>query len=297
VSESDFPIVKVDTKGVGEGMGKLVELAKSMGVLVFGPGHKVRMAKADAKALKIRARAETEVELDNLRERAIYRLAKEKEREQENVEAVWREAIHYLPAHVADEPVSEDWAAKFNDRARFASEDEIRSVWAKILASEVGQPGSVSPRTIALLDNMTAGEARALEAVLARAALTGNTVDLVVVRANQGTVDEQRRSLYGVNFTTFENLRAFGLIAAADDTSLHSERGQPIALKFGDRWLTLVPATGDEAVLPVFLLTQPSREIAQALRVPPNQDFINVLCEWAPTIGLSVSSPLPVNAE
>jgi hypothetical protein len=295
VSESDFPVIKVDTKGMGEGMGKLADLAKSAGVLAFGPGHRVRMAKADAKALKIRA--EAEIEVRDLHQRAIYRLTKEAEREQQNIEAIYQEAVNYLPPHVSEEPVSPEWVAKFNDRARFASEDEIRSIWAKILASEVGQPGSVSPRTIALMDSMTAGEARALQAVLAHAALTANRMDLVVVRAKQGTVDDQRRSLYGVSYTTFENLRAFGLIAAADDTSLHSERGQPMALQFGDRWLTLTHVGDGEAVLPVFLLTQPSREIAQALHVPSNQNFIDTLCEWAPTIGFSVSSPLPVNAE
>jgi hypothetical protein len=292
VSESDFPIVKVDTKGVGEGMGKLVELAKSMGVLVFGPAHTVRMAKAEAKALKIRAK--TAVEINNLHERAIYRLTKETEREQENIEAFYQYAVKYLPRHVAGEPASPEWAAKFNDRARFASEDEIRTIWAKILASEVAQPGGVSPRTIALVDTMTADDARALESILACAAFAiGEGSELLLVRPTRGSPEEEARALYGVDYATFENLRSAGLISAADDTSIHTDAGREMELTYGGIRIRFASQTGAEIYLPVFLLSKPSREIAIALRVPPNERYLDALSGWAPTIGLSVSSPLP----
>jgi hypothetical protein len=284
-----FPVVKVDTEGLGKGLEKLADLAESFGVLAFGPRHTVRMATADAEALVIRA--EAEVEVANIKQRALYRLSQEALRNQENIEAVYNEAAGYLPKEVSDEPVSGDWAAKFNDRARFASDHDVRTIWAKVLASEVAKPKSVSARTIALIDAMSRDEAKALEAILARAAFVNQT-DLVLLRVKRGTPEEDNKSQYGVTYQTFENLRAAGLIAATDITSLHGGKGETIELRFGKAVLHITQPAGGEPILPVFFLTRPCWEIATALCVPVDELFLDDLCEWAAVIGLSVSCPL-----
>lgn len=286
-----FPI-KVGTEGVGKGLEKLADLGKSLGVLAFGPSHRVRMAKADAEALLIQTGAEVEVE--NIRQRAAYRLTQEAIRNQENIEAVYQEAVRFLPRQISDEPVSQDWASKFNDRARFASDQELRTVWARVLASEVAKPNSVSPRTVALIDTMTGNDAKALESLLACAAsVTGENEEvLFLVRAARGSTEESNKSIFGVEYTTFENLRASGFVSAADDSHVGGSEGESLELLYDTIRLQFRNLAGSTTRLPIHLLTEPCRQIALALRVPPNQGFLDRLCEWAPTVGLSVSSPL-----
>lgn len=289
-----FPVVKVGTEGLGKGIERLADLAKSAGVLIFGPAHTVRMAKAQAEALQIGAMAEIEVR--TLEQRAAFRLFKEKVREQENLEAIYEEAAKYLPpeSEVSAEPVSSDWTSKFNDRARFASEEEMRTLWAKLLASEVTRPGHISPRTIAIVDTMTPDEARALSAVLSCAMSSPGDEPpvMLLLRAGKGLDEEMDKSLFGVSYPTFENLRASGLIGSSDETIVMGQKDSklPFVLRHGDQFFEVRVATGTVS-LPIHLLTGPCCEIAEALRIAPNERFTERVIELLADTGYQVSSP------
>ena len=62
---------------------------------------------------------------------------------------------------VPDEPVNPDWAARFFDCVKDVSDDEIKIIWAKILAGEIKSPGSYSKSTLNALWNLDAEDASA----------------------------------------------------------------------------------------------------------------------------------------
>jgi hypothetical protein len=106
--------------------------------------------------------AKTAVTDPEIIERAKAALVDQVYRRQVNKEAVAMKTIENLQADPAPEHSdgpSEDWLAKFERHAEDASSDQLRSLFAKLLAGEIRNPGAISPRTlhvISMLDQETA---------------------------------------------------------------------------------------------------------------------------------------------
>lgn len=54
----------------------------------------------------------------------------------------------------------QDWLDTFEDGASHAYDDEVRAMWAQLLAGEINRPGTFSKRTLATLNNMSPLEAQ-----------------------------------------------------------------------------------------------------------------------------------------
>ena len=64
-----------------------------------------------------------------------------------------------LLQEVSQEPLDWDWAVKFFEMCKDVGNEDMQSVWAKILAGETAQPGSFSLRTLALVKTIRKVEA------------------------------------------------------------------------------------------------------------------------------------------
>jgi hypothetical protein len=94
--------------------------------------------------------------------RVEHRLGYQEAKRQMNIEDVVVEAqidIEEDP-EVSSDPVDEDWIARFFTNAQDVSTDQMKNVWAKVLAGEVRRPGTFSLRSLEVLRNMTSAEAR-----------------------------------------------------------------------------------------------------------------------------------------
>lgn len=60
------------------------------------------------------------------------------------------------------ESVKPDWAARFFDNVKYCSDDEVKNMWANILAGEIKNPGKYSYRTLDFLKNITKEEAQTI---------------------------------------------------------------------------------------------------------------------------------------
>ena len=95
-------------------------------------------------------------------ERAKANMVATANRRQINKEAVALKTIKNLQAHPPTEQgdgPSEDWLAQFERRAEDASSDQLRTLFAKLLAGEIRKPGGISPMTlhfVSTLDQKTA---------------------------------------------------------------------------------------------------------------------------------------------
>ena len=112
----------------------------------FKPWQIVRLAKAKAEAALIRAQSEIDVE--DLHRRADQRRAAEDVVQQLNMEQIIDKAALQLTDGADGERVDRDWTANFFDKARNVSNDDMQSLWARVLAGEVNAPGTFSRRTI-----------------------------------------------------------------------------------------------------------------------------------------------------
>ena len=162
---------------------KLVTVVASGIGAVAGPILAPWMARQDAKAKLIEAGAQadslqtiaqaqasarraltaanaTSGTVEITREQIVQRLEFQEQKRQLNIASVVRQAAEELGDEEvgAGEP-DHDWTARFFEYVQDVSEEDVRRIWARILAGEVRTPGRVSLRTLSILRNMSRLEA------------------------------------------------------------------------------------------------------------------------------------------
>jgi uncharacterized repeat protein (TIGR03899 family) len=124
-------------------------------------------AKTEVKAEEIRAIARAEADKtiilakakEELKERARKRKEIEELREQHNIDQVVQAAINTGTSSESTEEVDPDWMNSFFTFAKSVSSEHMQTLWGRVLAKEVGQPGSFSIRSLEILKRMTHREA------------------------------------------------------------------------------------------------------------------------------------------
>ena len=106
---------------------------------------------------RLKAEASLDLEID-LRLRATARSHSEQIRQQENMEAVVRLALPDLRADAEPEKIDDDWISHFFERSRNVTNEQMRILWARVLAGEANAPGSISKRTVDFLASMETKE-------------------------------------------------------------------------------------------------------------------------------------------
>ncbi len=110
----------------------------------------VAKAKSEAKSIKLKGKIK---DLETW-ERAEERRRVRDVRRQENIEAAIAEALNELSADVNEQPVSEDWLYQWVDHVQDIGDEEMRSVWSKLLAGEVASPGKYTLLTLSKVKTM-----------------------------------------------------------------------------------------------------------------------------------------------
>jgi hypothetical protein len=129
-----------------------------MGALGLPARARRKEAEAEVYAIEIVGAAEIEQleKKELLRERfyqkEMWRLA--------NLEKIAKSASAYLTKIQDKIEVHPDWTIRFIEAAQDTSDESLQSIWAKLLASEVAQPESISFRTLELVKSLTPKEAR-----------------------------------------------------------------------------------------------------------------------------------------
>ena len=163
------------TTDVPRSVAKLVNtVGKQLG-LYLDAGNTRRKVKKEASAAVIEAKSEAEVAaieaksegevaviklqnrlvIQELEDRANERVKSRELQRQENLESMTAQAAQLMPEDVSEQPVEPDWVAEFLNNSQDVSDEQMQSVWARILAGEVTKPGSFSRRTLAVVRTMS----------------------------------------------------------------------------------------------------------------------------------------------
>ncbi len=194
--------------GLSKPMCKLIDAVRAGTGLVYEPLHVRRMAKAEAAAAVIKAKGEAEA--GDIAARAKDRLLNREIRRQKNVEAVIGKAESHLPVEVTETEVDEDWTAAFFEHCQDIKDEEMQTLWAKILAGEVTHPGSYSLRTLALVKVLSKPDAHLFTRLCA--CLWSIANQLVPIVYQSGAMD----SAVGLDFEELTHLDVLGLITFRD---------------------------------------------------------------------------------
>ena len=142
-------------------------ILKGCGALT-APLMKILHAKADSYVAMTHAETQATIALmaedvrDEIERRTLDRAESswermkrfKEERRQANIEAIAYQALQMTADSVSKDPVDQDWATEFINFSQDVSDEEMRSLWARILAGEVAKPGSFSMRTLSLVKTL-----------------------------------------------------------------------------------------------------------------------------------------------
>ncbi len=142
---------------LSEPMNKLID-AVTGAIGSFLDPDKIQ-SRATARAVALRTKTKSEIQASELRQNARERSRLREERRQRNVESITAKALHALPDQVGEGKPDDDWINRFFENCQDVGDDDMQTIWGKILAGEVARPGSYSTFTITTLKGLGRKEA------------------------------------------------------------------------------------------------------------------------------------------
>jgi hypothetical protein len=264
---------------------------------VYAPTDRVRLAKAERKALNERAdmmlelsrKAADYVALQQTlansgaaADRALsYLLGNEIPKLQNSekiIEAVAVEVRDNPPERDASETIDDDWLAEFWSRAENTSNEQVQLFLARLLTKEIYQPGSISPLTLGVITKLSPRAAKTFEH-FCRLSIK-HAEDVFVIHPsvfafqNIGPLDQ-----FGVSFDDLYELEAYGLIRSAE-TIMYNYTVVPDAppdqIEYGGQ-----PAQLNFSGLQIHQIrfSRIGREIRQLLHLSPLPEYTAALRE------------------
>ncbi len=241
---------------------------------IAAPGQIKRVAKAEAEAAIIKAQSEIEITDQHLR--AVQRRIEEDARQQKNIEDITSKAIPHLNEDANPENMDDDWIANLFDKCRIVSDEEMQSLWARVLATEANTPGTLSKRTVNLLSDFDKSDAELFTKLCGFGWMIGNIVPLVFdVQANI-------YNRHGINFNKLSHLEVIGLIQLGAPTGFKRlgfpKRG--IVHYYGKSLLLEMPKdANNELDIGNTLLTKIGQELAPICGSNPVEGFYEYVKE------------------
>ena len=171
---------------------------------VFKPYQIVRVAKAEAEASRIQA--ESQIQLTDLHRRAMHRFLEEEAKKQSNIEAITKNALPLLEDKSAPQNVADDWITNFFDKSRIVSDEDMQSLWSRVLAGEANSPGAFAKRTVNLLADLDKEDAVLFVQLCGFGWMIGNVVPLIF------DVQAKIYNDQGINFGSLSHLESLGLV-------------------------------------------------------------------------------------
>ena len=203
------------------------------------------------------------------------RIQYQEEKRQRNIESVVRQAAEELEDKVVpDEEPNHDWTARFFNEVQGVSSDEMRALWAKILAGQVERPGSSSIRTLSILRNMTRTDAEEFTRFCSFAWNIQGLQPLIL--DHNAEIYTNRRVTYGL----LTHLEGLGLIKHVDTGTLAiGNLPKTISASYGNRAveITFPAESRNSLTIGSAMFTVPGWELSHAVE----PDFVEGFFEYA----------------
>ena len=204
-----------DLAGFGKAAEKALSLLGDTCGVLYEPTRIKKKAKADAEAIKVLAEANGECASIEIRAKARADLVTI--REQQNLESIVGMTLKQLEdvpdKDISSKSVDPDWMHKFITEASTVSDNDIQTLWSRVLAGEIRSPGKFSRRSLTLISNLSSDEAEMFTNLISCSVLLGDSwVAFVYSKA------EKFYNKRGLDYQTLSYLDSLGLIVY---TNLH----------------------------------------------------------------------------
>ncbi len=265
------------------------KIADATGVL-YEPYRIKKRAKAEAEAELIKA--ESQIKIDDLRRRALQRFVEEEAKKQENIENITGKAIPLLEKNSSPQDIDDDWIANFFDKCRIVSDEDMQTLWAKVLAGEANAPNSFSKRTVNFLASLDKADAELFVKLCAFGFLYAVDFHPLIFKT-----DDAIYNSHEVNFGALRHLDDIGLISFNGTTTFaRTDIPKTIELNYFNSTLVVEynKNTGNTLERGKVLLSQIGTELATICISKPVDGFIEYAIRyWIKNKNLKIWSPFP----
>lgn len=247
---------------------------------IFKPYQIKRIAQAEAEADKIHAVAQ--IEITELQRRAMVRFITEETKKQKNIEAITMKALPEVTEQARPDLVEDDWITHFFDKCRLISDEEMQSLWARVLAGQANSPGRYSKRTIDILSNLEKTDAMLFSKLCSFGFYIGDIVPLIY------NINHSIYTDHGINFEAIFHLESLGLIHFEGLSGyVRAGFGQKGFISYFDinMWIEFQKPDNNELELGHVLLTQAGRQLAPICGSKPLDGFVDYVKEKWKSLG------------
>ena len=190
---------------------------------------------------------------------------------QQNIGSVIETAIKYIAEQkekVNKEEVDNGWMIRFLDNIQYCIDDEVRCLWAKVLAGETTSPNSFSLRTIDMLRNLSKEEAKTINAISAFVFESKES-------GNHFLIPDFEK--FGIGTKGILLLKELGIIYSDRDLQLCVQNG----LFYNHKQFFIEFSVNNNKKQPINILglTRIGKEIYSLLDPQTNDEYLNLLVE------------------
>lgn len=274
MSSPSFSLIKIDVGDISKPANTLIKsISRAIGGL-YEPTRIVRLAKANAKSKLVETNGE--IAVSELQQRAARRLLQQEALYQQNSEKIISDALPHLEDDAKPEEVSDDWYINFFDKACLVSDDQMQTLWSKILAGEANVPGSFSRRTVNCVESFDKQEADLFTSLCGFNFWFSKFYPLVF---------DERQQIYtekGVNYEKLTLLDSIGLIKFSNLAKLKVTVSQTrgAAAYYNKSWiLEFGDVGGTELYVGKVMLTKIGQELAPICGSKPVSGFEDYVME------------------
>jgi hypothetical protein len=244
---------------------------------IFKPYQIRRVAEAEGQAEKIRAAAQ--IDVTELQRRAMFRFIAEEAKKQQNIESITKKALPDVSEDARPQEIEDDWITNFFDKCRLISDEQMQTLWAKILAGEANRPGRFSRRTVDLLGSMDKADAILFSRLCTFAInIGGNVLPLV------WDISDPIYTSHGVNFEVLSHLDTVGLInyGGTLEYTLQNFGRRVLTRYFEDQMvLIFLNESGNDVAVGKTVFTRVGEQLAPLSDTSPHPKFLeHVTQRW-----------------
>jgi Protein of unknown function (DUF2806) len=291
MSDSPGPLINIGD--LAQPVTTLIEKVSAAVGVLYEPTRIIKKAEAEAEADRIKAISR--LEISDLEKRTLNRILTEGVKEQERMENVLRLALPDVQQDAKPQELNDDWIRAFFGHVRQVSDEEMQSLWARVLAGETNTPRSYSRRTLALLSNLEKHEAE-LFTQLCTFTVHGSVQRLPLVF----DYVHQMYASRAITFRSLSHLDSIGLIrfhSASDLTVAQAQRGETMKINYFDEefrfYLDPAPAhRGTRIPMGKVEFTDSGAQLSMIAGAERENGFIPFLAEKWMHAGVRWCSPL-----
>ncbi|EKE05895.1 MAG: hypothetical protein ACD_19C00164G0003 [uncultured bacterium] len=204
-----LPAINLDIDIKSETVSKALDMLAKAGHVFYEPTAIKRKASAESEASIIKAK--TAIKVTELQHQALNRLLSLETSRQININSLSQKALTQiaLSGQKIDESTEVDWIKKYFSFSQDVSNEDMQTLWARVMAGEFTKAGSFSYKTMSILANMRKEEAELFALVCTFVVDTGKRLVPLIYDSNSGEI---KKFNHAFSFEDLQFLQSLGLV-------------------------------------------------------------------------------------